>query len=351
MLKNNYKFVLLLMFFISSHASAKLLDNERNNIDIYQRASKNVVSVHRFRQFVNEFHQPFVIPQGMGSGFIWDNKGHVITNYHVVRASKVIAITLDNLTVKAKVVGAEPRKDIAVLKISSKKALEKIKKYRPFSIAPSNQLMVGQKTLAIGNPFGLDHTLTTGVISALNRKVPGLFNTINDMIQTDASINPGNSGGPLLDSQGQLIGMNTVIYSRSGGSAGIGFAVSADDIARIASQIIKHGRVILAGIGVERIDNNIAKRLGITKGVLIGRIMPNTPAAKIGLKGTYRDGYGYIHLGDVILGVNGHQTKNYDDLYNLMSDINVGSVIEIKIKRGERMLRFKLKTIDIAKEH
>ncbi len=340
-------FFLTLLFFLSQ-ASASLLEDEKNSIQIYQKAASNVVSVHRFRQFVDEFHQPFILPRGMGSGFIWDKKGHIITNYHVIRGSRIIAVTLDNLTVKAKLVGAEPRKDIAVLKVSSKKALKKIKQLSPFKIAPSATLLVGQKTLAIGNPFGLDHTLTTGVISALGRRVPGLVNTINDMIQTDASINPGNSGGPLLDSQGRLVGMNTVIYSQSGGSAGIGFAVSANDIERIANQIIENGRVKLAGIGVERVDDTIARKLGVSHGVLIGRFMEQSPAKKAGLKGTYRDGFGYIHLGDIIVAVNGHKVRNYDDLYNIMSDINIGSQVNIKVRRDDDIKHFTIKTIDIA---
>lgn len=340
--------IFLILVFFSAYSA--FLPSEKNNIDVYQKASPNVVSVHRYRQVMNEFYQPLVIPQGMGSGFVWDKKGHIITNFHVVRGTRVIAVSLNNLTIKATVVGAEPRKDIAVLKVSDKRALKKIAQMTPFQMAKTHELLVGQKTLAIGNPFGLDHSLTTGVISALGRKVPGIVNTINDMIQTDASINPGNSGGPLLDSRGHLIGMNTAIYSQSGSSSGIGFAVPADDIKRIANQIIKHGRVVLAGIGVQRIDTQMAKRLGVNQGVLIGRVIPGSPAQKAGLRGTYRNDYGQLHLGDVIVGVNGHVIKNYDDLYNLMADMEVGQVITVKVKRGDKVRRLKLKTIDIAKQ-
>lgn len=333
-----------------ANAPAQLLENEKNNISIYKKASPSVVSVHRFRQVLNRYYQPFVIPQGVGSGFVWDKQGHIVTNYHVVKGARTLAVSLDKLSVKAKMIGGEPRKDIAVLKITSPDALKKISQFDILKPADSATLLVGQKTLAIGNPFGLDHSLTTGVISALGRKVPGIAGTINDMIQTDAAINPGNSGGPLLDSQGNIIGMNTAIYSKSGNSSGVGFAVPADDITRIVTQIIKHGRVILAGIGVERIPTDLSKRLGVKKGVLIAHVLKHTPADNAGIKGTYRDGKGYIHLGDTIIAVNGHPIDNYDDLYNLMSELKVGATITLKVVRKNHQKEFKIRTIDIAKQ-
>ncbi len=192
--------------------------------------------------------------------------------------------------------------------------------------------MVGQKALAIGNPFGFDHSLTVGVISALGRQVPGVGGvTIHDMIQTDASINPGNSGGPLLDSMGRLIGMNTAIFSESGSSAGVGFAVPGNEIEHIVNQIIKNGRVKLAGIGFQPVRPSIAQHFGVTRGILVAEVMPNTPAAKAGLRGTYRDGLRRIVLGDIVIGINGHPVKNYDELYHLLSSIEIGKKVKMTI--------------------
>lgn len=340
---------LILTLPCSVMAGTHLLDNERNNIKIYQKASPSVVSVHRYKRVFNRYYEPYEIPQGVGSGIIWDKKGHVVTNYHVVKGSRTLRINMDKQAFKAKLVGTEPRKDIAVLKLDSTEALKKIQHIDILKPANTSLLMVGQKALAIGNPFGLDHSLTTGVISALGRQVPSIAGTtIKDMIQTDAAINPGNSGGPLLDSEAQLIGMNTAIYSQNGNSAGVGFAVPADDISRVVTQIIKHGHALLAGIGVERIPSNLANQLGVKKGVLVGHVFKNTPAARAGIHGTYRTRRGYVALGDVILAVNGHPVKNYNDLYHIMSDIPVGATITLKILRGNNTQEFKLRTIDIA---
>ncbi len=328
----------------------QLLPNERNTIEVFEKAAPKVVYVHRMTTVINQAAQRLQIPAGTGSGIIWDAKGHVVTNFHVVNGADRLAVTIDKITVPAKVVGVEPRKDIAVLSISSPKALAELKSYVPFEIAHTSELFVGQKALAIGNPFGLDHTLTVGVISALGRQVPGIAGVnIRDMIQTDASINPGNSGGPLLDSAGRLIGMNTVIFSQSGSSAGIGFAVPADEIARIATQIIQHGRVVLAGIGIQRVEASVAARLGVKIGILIADVMPHTPAAQAGLHGTYRNGWGHISsLGDVIVALNGHPVSNYGALYNLLTDVNIGEKITVTVLRNGKRMNFSMKTIDIA---
>lgn len=327
-----------------------LLPDERNTVEVFQKASSKVVYVHRLATVHQRSSlQSMQVPDGAGSGIIWDNKGHVVTNYHVIKGADNIAITIGNMTVPAKVIGAEPRKDIAVLEIKSPKALASLKTFTPFPVVHFSDLIVGQKAIAIGNPFGLDHSLSKGVISALGRQVPGIGGvTINNMIQTDTPINPGNSGGPLLNSAGQLVGMNTMIYSRSGSSAGIGFAVPADDIEKIANQIIHHGRVVLSGIGIQRIDPAIAERLGVKKGILIADVVPNTPAAIHKLRGTHRNQWGRIVLGDVIVGVNAHPVPNYDALYNLLTEIKVGEQITLSVKRGNKIIDLKMKTIDIA---
>jgi S1-C subfamily serine protease len=290
-----------------------------------------------------------VVPAGTGSGIIWDKLGHVVTNYHVIKKADAIAITLGNVTVPVKVVGAEPRKDLAVLQIQSPSALKSLESFEPFVIAPTHELMVGQTAIAIGNPFGFDHSLTKGVISALGRRVPGIGGvTIHNMIQTDASINPGNSGGPLLDSAGRLIGLNTVIFSQSGSSAGVGFAVPADEIARTVTQIIKHGRVQLAGIGIQPVEPNLARRLGVDTGILIADVLPNTPASDAKLKPTVRDNWGRIHLGDVIIAINGHPVADYDALYNILCDIQIGDQITLTVQRDNVKIYHRMKTIDIA---
>ncbi|MFA6302428.1 MAG: trypsin-like peptidase domain-containing protein [Legionella sp.] len=325
-----------------------LLPDERNTIEIFQKSSPKVVYVHRLATVINA-HRKMDVPAGAGSGIIWDDRGHVVTNYHVIKGAEKLAITLDKMTVPAKVIGVEPRKDIAVLEIKNPKALNYLKSYKPFELVHLNDLMVGQKAIAIGNPFGLEHSLSKGVISALGRKVPGIGGvTIHDMIQTDTPINPGNSGGPLLNSAGQLIGMNSMIFSKSGESAGIGFAVPADYLDRTVTQIIKHGRVILSGIGIQRVEPSVARKLGIAKGILIADVIPNTPAAKLNLQGTHRDQWGRIVLGDVIVALNAHPIDSYDTLYNLLTEVKVGEKVTVSIQRGNKKMDVTMKTIDIA---
>lgn len=354
MKKNGLRYLLFVLIFIPlipgySANLDSLLPNERNTVEIFQNASPKVVYVHRLATVTNRSSQKKNVPNGAGSGMIWDDKGHIVTNYHVIKGADNLAITLGNMTVPAKVIGTEPRKDIAVLQIKKPQALAYLKAYKPFTIVRLNELMVGQKAIAIGNPFGLDHSLSTGVISALGRKVPGIAGvTIRNMIQTDTPINPGNSGGPLLNSAGQLIGMNTMIFSRTGASAGIGFAVPADDIDKVVTQIIKHGRVVLSGIGIQQVEPHLAYKLGIKKGILIADILPNTPAAHLKLHGTHKDAWGRLVLGDVIIALNAHPVDNYDVLYNLLTDIKVGEKVTVSIQRGKKRIDVTMKTIDIA---
>jgi len=326
-----------------------LLPDEQNTVQVFHDASPKVVYVHRLATVTNSSLERMEIKNGAGSGIIWDNSGHIVTNYHVIKGADKLAITLGKMTVPAKIVGAEPRKDIAVLKIEAPQALDLLKQFTPFQIVHLNDLIVGQKAIAIGNPYGLDHSLSKGVISALGRKVPGIGGvTIRNMIQTDTPINPGNSGGPLLNSAGQLIGMNTMIYSHSGSSAGIGFAVPADDIERIVTQIIKNGRVILSGIGIQSVPSTIARQLGIHKGILIADVLPNTPAAQAHLRGTHRDDWGRIVLGDIIVALNGHAVRNYDALYNMLTEIKVGDQVTVSIVRANKQMDIQVNTIDIA---
>ncbi|MFY7697367.1 MAG: S1C family serine protease [Legionella sp.] len=351
-MNKKYSFFLLILSLAINVSAAdldKLLPNERNNIEIFNQASPKVIYVHRMKTMINPALERLQVPAGAGSGIIWDKQGHIVTNFHVIREADQLAVSIGDKTFSAKVVGAEPRKDIAVLRLTSPKALQLLKDVKPFELAPTRELMVGQKTIAIGNPFGFDHSLTTGVISALGRQMPGIGGvTIRDMIQTDASINPGNSGGPLLDSSGRLIGLNTLIYSRTGSSAGVGFAVPADDIARTVTQIIKNGRVVLAGIGIQRVEPHTADLLGVKEGILIADVIPKTPAAMAGLQGTYRDSSGRINLGDIIIALNGHPVPDYDTMYNLLSQIPVGQRVHVTVLRDGKRVDYTMQTIDIA---
>ncbi|MDR3443310.1 MAG: trypsin-like peptidase domain-containing protein [Legionella sp.] len=344
--------ILCFIFAVPSYGLSldSLLPDEQNTIKVFQQASPKVVYVHRLATVIKQHSlQKMQVPDGAGSGIIWDDKGHIVTNYHVIKGADKLAITLNNMTVPAEVVGAEPRKDIAVLQIKAPRALALLKTFKPFDIVHLTDLIVGQKAIAIGNPFGLDHSLSKGVVSALGRQVPGVGGvTIHNMIQTDTPINPGNSGGPLLNSAGQLIGLNTMIYSHTGSSAGIGFAVPADDIAHLVTQIIQHGRVVLSGIGIQSVAPNIAQKLGVHKGILVADVLPGTPASRLHLQGTHRDAWGRVVLGDVIVALNGHAVNNYDALYNLLTEIKVGEKVTISVQRGNRQIDVAMNTIDIS---
>ncbi len=306
--------------------SGVMLEYERNTIGVFQEASPAVVFVHNL-QYVRNFFSMRVTEeqQGTGSGFLWDEEGHIVTNWHVVQGASRVAVTLiDGKTYEAELVGREPRKDLAVLKIELRDT-----NVTPFSkkVADSDKLLVGQKAIAIGNPYGLDYTLTVGNVSALGRSTPAIETgiTIRDMIQTDAPINPGNSGGPLLDSRGFLIGMNTLILRNSNG---IGFAVPSNTINRIVGQIIEHGRPLQSGIGISIFEDRIARAYGI-EGVIVWEVYPNTPAAQAGMAGTRRDRFGRIVFGDVILSIDGERIRSKDDLYNAFYDKQPGEDIDI----------------------
>jgi len=310
------------------------LEDERNTIGVFRAAAKSTVFVTEKQVVVDYFRgQAMEVPAGSGTGFVWDKDGHVVTNFHVVKDARSLTVTFDdNRIFEARVVGVEPRKDVAVIRVQAPAdALV------PIQLPEKGQpLEVGQKAVAIGNPFGLDHTLTTGVVSALGREVQGIGGvSIRDMIQTDAAINPGNSGGPLLDSGGRLLGMNTMIYSRTGSSVGIGFAVPASTIMRVVPQIIRTGRAETVGLGIS-IDpeQRLERRAGI-EGVLALSVKPGSPADKAGIVGIEQT-TGGIRLGDVIVGVDGERIRNYDDLYNAFDKHKAGDKVEITLNRQGR---------------
>lgn len=278
------------------------------------------------------------IPSGTGSGFIWDKEGHIITNFHVIQNASKIRVTLaDRSVFDAEVVGHEANKDLAVLKI--KAPADKLK---PIPVGQSSNLKVGQSVYAIGNPFGLDQTLTTGVISALGREITSLTGRpIRDVIQTDAAINPGNSGGPLLDSSGRLIGVNTMIYSPSGASAGIGFSIPVDEVNWVVSDLIQYGELKRPVMGIQLLPEQYASNWGV-EGVMVYGVEPDSPADKAGLKGVSRNKFGEIEHGDVITGINAKEIKNSNDLFLALEKYNPGDKVEISYKRGEKKQKVSL---------
>src|SRR5439155_22171719 len=257
-----------------------LTPEEKRDIEVFRRAQASVVFITSvaLRRDIFSFDVQ-QIPQGTGSGFVWDRQGHVVTNFHVIQDGNAFAVTLaDQSDWEAKVVGIAPEKDLAVLRIKAPQD-----KVVPLTPGVSRTILVGQTVLALGNPFGLDHSLTVGVVSALGRELQSPSGrTIHDVIQTDAAINPGNSGGPLLDSRGRLIGVNAAIFSPSGASAGIGFAVPVDTVTTLVPQLIQHGRPIQAGIGIVALRDDYTARLGLA-GVVSKDVGRGTPAAKAGL--------------------------------------------------------------------
>jgi S1-C subfamily serine protease len=317
-------------------ARGDLASDEKSTIELFEKAKDSVVFITTKSQ-VRDFwtRNVFTVPRGTGSGFIWDDAGHVITNYHVIEnASEATVKLADGRSYKAALVGVSPAHDIAVLRIGVG-----FKRPPPVPLGESHNLKVGQKVFAIGNPFGLDWTLTTGVVSALDRSLGGdgpNGQTIDHLIQSDAAINPGNSGGPLLDSAGRLIGINTAIYSPSGASAGIGFSVPVDTVNRIVPQLIKDGKYIRPALGIE-VDENVNRRLAELsdiKGVLILRVGPGSAAATAGLKGATVSGDGGIVPGDSIVAIEGKPVDSVASLLSRLDDFKVGDVVKITVLRA-----------------
>ncbi|MGH7853739.1 MAG: S1C family serine protease [Candidatus Binatia bacterium] len=317
----------------------ELSGDEKSTIALFRQASPAVVNITAIgvqRDFFTlNLHQ---IPQGTGSGFVWDNNGNVITNFHVIQNADAAQVTLaDQSNWKARVVGVAPDKDLAVLRIDAPS-----NRLQPIPIGTSKDLQVGQSVFAIGNPFGLDQTLTTGVISALNREIESVTRRpIQGVIQSDAAINPGNSGGPLLDSAGRLIGVNTAIYSPSGASAGIGFAIPVDTVNRVVPELIRSGKIIRPGMGIQIADEQIAQRLGVT-GVLVVDVTRGSAASKAGIQPTRRDADGRLRLGDIITTVDGKKVATPNDLFLLLEKYKIGDVVTISMLRDGKTVQAKV---------
>jgi len=311
--------------------AAALEPEESHTIQIFERTAPSVVYIVNSALYRQLFSRNvYEVPQGAGSGFVWSQAGYIVTNFHVVYDADSLTVVLaDQTEHQARVVGVDPDHDLAVVQIQVAK-----EKLSPIILGSSHDLKVGQKVLAIGNPFGLDHTLTTGVVSALHRSIESMTKrTIENVIQTDAAINPGNSGGPLLDSGGRLIGINTMIVSPSGAFSGIGFAVPVDTINDIVPQLIQHGKVIRAGIGVSLLPDSLARR-SVRRGVVIGKVAPGGPADRAGLRGTTQGRSG--QLGDVITALDGEPVDTGDDLFRLLGRHKAGERVHLEILRDRQ---------------
>lgn len=315
-------------------ARGTLADSEQATIAIFQSASPSVVLV--ISRTPSGFYQEQI---GAGTGFIWDEQGHIVTNNHVVQAQQILVRLPSGEDVPATVIGRAPQYDLAVLRLSRPPNAP------PLPIGTSNDLQVGQATFAIGNPFGFDQTITSGIVSALGRQLPTPDGReIADVIQTDAAINPGNSGGPLLDSAGRVIGVTTAIYSPSGAYAGLGFAVPIDTVARVVPQLIANGRAPVAGIGILAADQSISARLGV-EGVLVWQVGPGTPAERAGLRSTNpQRGI----LGDVIIAAQGEPVRRLADLTNTLDTVGVGNTVTLTIQRGDQRVEVPVAVEDIG---
>jgi S1-C subfamily serine protease len=315
-----------------------LTEDEKTTIEIYKRFGPAVVNITTRALGRDPFSlRPLEVERGTGSGFQWDlgkNGGiNIVTNFHVIQEASVYYVTLaDQSTWKATLVGAAPDKDLAVLWIDAPKS-----RFRQIPLGSSADLQVGQKTYAIGNPFGLDQTLTTGIISALGREIESVTGRpITDVIQTDAAINPGNSGGPLLDSAGRLIGVNTSIISPSRASAGIGFAIPVDEVNRVVTQIIRHGKVIRPILGIQVLRDDLAKRFGLNGAVVLG-VVPNSPADKAGLQPAQRGDRGGFVPRDIIVAIDDKPVRKVDDLNTILEAYQVGDTVKVTVERdGQR---------------
>ncbi len=314
----------------------ELSQGEKSTIGLFRQASPSVVHITAITVQRDLFTLNVIqIPEGTGSGVVWDTNGNVITNFHVIQNADAAQVTLaDQSNWKARVVGVAPDKDLAVLRIDAPAT-----RLRPIPIGTSKDLQVGQGVFAIGNPFGLDQTLTTGVISALGREIESVTRRpIQGVIQTDAAVNPGNSGGPLLDSAGRLIGVNAAIYSPSGASAGIGFAIPVDTVNRIVPELIRYGKITRPGIGVQAAEDQIAQQLGV-KGVLVVDVVAGSAAAKAGIRPTKREASGRVRLGDVIVAVDGVKVGSPNDLFLALEKYKIGDTVNFSLLRDGKTVQ------------
>ncbi len=345
-----FMFISFVTLFVTENAFS-ITEDEKNNIAVYEKVADGVVNVTSTAIQMDFFFNPFPT-QGSGSGSIIDTRGHILTNHHVVANAQKLEVTLaDGSKWPAKLIGLDSDNDLAVIKIEAPKEKLKI-----ISMGDSKNLRIGQKVLAIGNPFGLERTLTTGVISSLGRTIRSDMGTLmEDIIQTDAAINPGNSGGPLLNSEGEIIGVNSAIISPSGGSVGIGFAIPVNTAKKVVPELIAKGYVTYPWIGatIQSLIPEIAKflKLKVERGAMIADVVKGGPADKAGLKGgNQRVQVGNMIVivgGDIVVKADQHDVKTHDELIRyirekkpvdsiLLKVFRKGKFEEVKVTLGER---------------
>jgi S1-C subfamily serine protease len=315
---------------------------EAENVRIYKQASPAVANIITRTVGYDVFFEPVPV-EGAGSGFVIDTAGHILTNYHVVEGAQTIEVTLgDQSRYKAKYIGADTRNDIALLQIDPRG-----RKLVPLTLGDSRNLLVGQRVLAIGNPFGFQSTLTTGIVSSLGRTVQTSASTfIDEAIQTDAAINRGNSGGPLLNSHGEVIGINSAIYAPTGTTAGIGFAIPINTARRVAEDLITQGRVRRATLGIagRAIWPELAQalRFGVDEGILVENVASGSAAAQAGIRGGTRtvlvDLQEWRIGGDVVIAIDGKEIKNPMDLNLLLNRARPGDTITLTIVRDRKKI-------------
>jgi S1-C subfamily serine protease len=320
-------------------AQGKLSDWEKSVTSLFRAAAPSVAYITTEARRFDPL-SGVELAQGAGSGFVWDAEGHIVTNFHVIEDADTVYVALDaGDPIPAKVIGGSPDYDIAVVRLQ-----EVPKGLRPLPVGESKSLQVGQSTFAIGNPFGLSRTLTTGIVSALERRLPtSRGREVRGVIQTDAAINPGNSGGPLLDSSGRLIGVNSAIYSESGTSAGIGFAIPVDLVKRVVPQIIRTGRAPRPGIGIAAADERIASQLGI-QGVMVLGVARGSPAQKAGIQPWDLQ---RRRVGDVIVALDGKPVATLSDFAAMLDDVGIGKDVTLTVRRGDEEREVKAQTIDL----
>jgi S1-C subfamily serine protease len=329
------------------------VSDEQNSIEVYKTLSPGVAFITS-TVYQEDYFGGVQEGKGSGSGSVIDNQGHILTNYHVIEDAQKLTVSFGgDKTYPAKIVGGDPDTDLAVIKIDSRESLTVV------PLGDSDKLDVGQKVLAIGNPFGLDRTLTTGIISGLQRPirsvpVAGAPNgrIIEGAIQTDASINPGNSGGPLLDKFGKMIGINSQILSRSGGSVGVGFAIPVNIAKRIVPQLIQYGEVRRPKLGVNGVSVAQASRqidLPVDKGLLLISVAAGSPAGNAGLRAISRVG-NETTLGDIITSIDGQAVADLDDLYRILDKRQFGDTVQVEIYRNGKTVTVPVKLTALQRQ-
>ena len=328
----------------ASISEPSTVSDEQNSIEVYKSLASGVAFITSTSYQGDMYGGSREDARGSGSGSVIDANGHILTNYHVIEGAQNLTVSLGgDKTYPARIIGSDPDTDLAVIKIEPGQDRLTI-----VSFADSDNLQVGQKVLAIGNPFGLDRTLTTGVISGLQRPIRGVNNRpIEGAIQTDASINPGNSGGPLLDKFGRMIGINSQILSRSGGSVGVGFAIPVNIAKRVVPQLIQYGEVRRPRLGVDGVSVEKLVEQGldlpVQKGLLLRAVVDNSPASEAGLRGLYRGGNGRVALGDIITAIDGQLIGDLDDLYRYLDKKQIGETIQVQIFRDGKTVNIPVK--------